>query len=130
MPFRDGGLRWTSWRIRCWNCQPAPFGIPRLSLAINSSSKGTMRKLLAIPALLVLTSACTHKTMTAHGTVPVPSTAVHTTMQHQVMNAVDAGEGDVEMRRLREKVAAEPDNVEARLALAAHYGARGFRDLE
>jgi Flp pilus assembly protein TadD len=74
--------------------------------------------------------ACTHRVVTIHDPLPVPPAAVRATMQRQILNAVDAGEGDVLLQRLRERAAAEPANVEVRLALAAHYGARGFSDLE
>lgn len=44
-------------------------------------------------------------------------------------NAVDAGDGDYQLRVLREKVAAEPDNIPARLELAKAYRERGFSDV-
>jgi tetratricopeptide (TPR) repeat protein len=52
-----------------------------------------------------------------------------TAFERQVRNAVDAGDGDLEVRRLRARVAAEPDNLQARLDLAAAYTLRGFPDL-
>lgn len=51
-------------------------------------------------------------------------------MRQQVLNAVNAGDGNIRVRRLRERVAAEPSNVTVRLELAAEYGAMGFPDLE
>ena len=51
-------------------------------------------------------------------------------MQQQVLNAVNAGDGNVRVRRLRERIAAEPRNVAARLELAAEYGLMGYPDLE
>ena len=47
----------------------------------------------------------------------------------QVRNAVDAGDGDPRLRTLREKVAAEPDNVAVRLELAKAYGERGYHEV-
>jgi tetratricopeptide (TPR) repeat protein len=47
----------------------------------------------------------------------------------QVRNAVDAGDGDRELRLLREKVAAEPDNIQVRLDLAKAYGERGYHEV-
>ena len=44
-------------------------------------------------------------------------------------NAVDAGDGDYQLRVLRDKVAAEPDNIRARLELAKAYRERGFPDV-
>jgi tetratricopeptide (TPR) repeat protein len=46
-----------------------------------------------------------------------------------VRNAADAGDGDYALRVLREKVAAEPDNVPVRLELANAYRARGFHEV-
>src|SRR2546421_486491 len=47
----------------------------------------------------------------------------------QVRNAVDAGEGDYQLRRLREAVAAEPDNIPVRLELAKAYRERGYHEI-
>lgn len=51
-------------------------------------------------------------------------------MQQQVLNAVSAGDGNVRVRRLRERIASEPRNVTARLELAAEYGSMGYPELE
>ncbi len=51
-------------------------------------------------------------------------------MRQQVVNAVSAGDGNVRVRRLRERLAAEPRNVAVRLELAAEYGSMGYPDLE
>jgi tetratricopeptide (TPR) repeat protein len=47
----------------------------------------------------------------------------------QVRNAVDAGDGDFPLRALRQKVAADPDNVAVRLELAKAYGERGYHEV-
>jgi tetratricopeptide (TPR) repeat protein len=88
--------------------------------------------LLATQGVLICfaISACTHRIITVHDPLPPAAPAVRATMQRQIRNAVDAGEGDIELRRLRDRVAAAPNDVDARLALAAHYGARGFSDLQ
>jgi Flp pilus assembly protein TadD len=49
--------------------------------------------------------------------------------ERQIHNAKDAGDGDYALRMLRQKVAAEPDNPEARVALAAAYRERGYPDI-
>jgi len=46
-----------------------------------------------------------------------------------VKNAVDAGDGDYQLRRLRDKIAAEPGNIATRLDPAAAYRERGFSDV-
>lgn len=50
-------------------------------------------------------------------------------MHRQVLNAVDAGDGDIEVRRLRRRVAAVPSDSAARLALAEHYEKSGYPEL-
>ena len=50
-------------------------------------------------------------------------------MDRQIHNAIDAGDGDYRIRTLREQVAAEPDNIDARLALAQAYRDAGYPDL-
>lgn len=84
-----------------------------------------MRTGFVVAAALVLTS-CAHpakKTSVRQpGTLPP-------TMYRQVLNAIDAGDGDFEVRSLRAEVAANPDRLQARLALAARYAALGFPEL-
>ena len=58
---------------------------------------------------------------------PMPPTP--TVWERQVKNAVDAGDGDYQLRLLRDKVAAEPENIPARLDLAKTYRERGFPDV-
>jgi Flp pilus assembly protein TadD len=50
-------------------------------------------------------------------------------MRRQVVNAVDAGDGDVRVKALWRRIDAEPSNVAPRLELASHYERRGFPDL-
>lgn len=50
-------------------------------------------------------------------------------MKTQVLNAADAGDGDIVAQILRQRIAANPDNLTARLALAAHYKERGLPEL-
>ena len=57
------------------------------------------------------------------------ATAVETVMDRQIRNAIDAGDGDLLTRSLRQKVVAEPMNVEARLALGAAYERQGADEL-
>ena len=42
---------------------------------------------------------------------------------------MNVGEGDFELGRLRQKVAAEPDNVAARVELAKAYRDRGYHEI-
>jgi tetratricopeptide (TPR) repeat protein len=56
-------------------------------------------------------------------------TGVEHTMMRQVMNAADAGEGDLRIRTLRQRVAAEPANAELRIELGKHYETAGLPEL-
>lgn len=60
---------------------------------------------------------------------PAPQPVV-TAMDHQVRNAVESGEGDAEARTLRYRIAANPDDIKARLDLAAYYRKQGYPELE
>jgi len=78
-------------------------------------------------ALAALTASCTRTTVvkTAAPHPPAPLTV----WDRQIRNAVDAGDGDYQFRQLREKVAAQPDNVDARVALATAYRERGYPEI-
>ena len=81
-----------------------------------------------VPALILLAgamAACTHQQV-IHTTAVRP---VPTIWDRQVRNAVDAGEGDLRLRVLRERVAAEPDNVAVRVELATAYRERGYPEI-
>jgi Flp pilus assembly protein TadD len=57
-------------------------------------------------------------------TAPLPSA-----MEQQVHNAVDAGEGDFEIKALRARVDADPANLNTRIELARRYQQKGFPDI-
>jgi tetratricopeptide (TPR) repeat protein len=71
--------------------------------------------------------SCVHQTRVA-GTGGA-ATAPMSNWDRQVRNAVDAGDGDSQLRVLRQKVAAEPDNIPVRLELAQAYGERGYHEV-
>jgi Flp pilus assembly protein TadD len=50
-------------------------------------------------------------------------------MKRQVTNAVDAGEGDVRLRSLRQRLAMNPADMNLRIELAGEYRAKGYPDL-
>jgi Flp pilus assembly protein TadD len=60
---------------------------------------------------------------------PLPSPSSLRTFDRQVANAIDAGEGDWDARRLRQQLAAHPANTAARLALARLYERSGLTEL-
>jgi Flp pilus assembly protein TadD len=87
-----------------------------------------------LPALLAACAAfpvsCVHRTQVA-GTTGLPSapTSNMSNWDRQVRNAIDAGDGDYQLRALREKVAAQPDNIPVRLELAKAYRERGYHEV-
>jgi tetratricopeptide (TPR) repeat protein len=57
------------------------------------------------------------------------TTGVSRTLHQQVINAVQAGEGDSRVAGLRHRLGANPDDLQARLELAALYKQAGFPEL-
>jgi len=74
--------------------------------------------------LAALSISCTHKQITRTNLPAQP-----TIWDRQVRNAVDAGEGDYELRVLRDRVAAEPENIAVRIELAKAYRERGYPEI-
>ena len=77
---------------------------------------------ISVLALALLSAACVHQSRVAQ--VPPP-----TVWDRQIRNAKDAGDGDYALRTLRDKVAAEPENVAVRLELAKAYQERGYPEI-
>jgi tetratricopeptide (TPR) repeat protein len=84
----------------------------------------SLRITLAVVA--VLTVSCVRQTRVVHRP---PQPVTQTVWDRQIRNAKDAGDGDYQLRVLREKVAAESDNIAARLELAKAYQERGYPDV-
>ena len=64
--------------------------------------------------------------------VPTPAvrrSTVDQAFDRHIRNAIDAGEGDVRLSALRQRVAANPVDIESRLELAKAYAAAGFPDV-
>ena len=84
-----------------------------------------------LPALLTagaaLSVSCVHQSRTSK--TAAPSSAPISVWDRQIRNALDAGDGDYQLRVLREKVAAEPDNIPVRLELANAYRQRGYHEV-
>ena len=55
--------------------------------------------------------------------------AVTAAMSRHVQNAVDAGDGDLQLRSLRKRLAANANDLDARILLARLYSRRGLPDL-
>lgn len=89
----------------------------------------TARPFLALAIVGALACcACTHQPVQS----PYRSqrrNAVSTMMSRQIENAVDAGSGDPEMHALRQRLAADSHDMNARITLARLYAKRGYPDL-
>jgi Flp pilus assembly protein TadD len=82
-------------------------------------------------AATVAACSCTHTPVSRTAApartpaAPAPVTA----FDRQIRNAHDAGDGDFQLGRLRERVAGEPNSTAARLDLAKAYRDRGYPDV-
>src|SRR5579883_345499 len=89
-----------------------------------------MWKRLLVAMLGLLGASCVHERREAHAqpvpTLPAPTT---TAWERQIRNASDAGNGDYELKVLRDRTAAEPDDAAARLELASAYRQRGYPEI-
>ncbi len=88
-----------------------------------------MTRLPLVTALAALTTiSCAHHgrmSASRRSNLPPPQPV----FERQIRNAVDAGDGDARLRALREKMAAQPDNLDARLALARAYKEAGLPEV-
>lgn len=87
-------------------------------------------RLFALIAASLLAWSCTrHAANLPAGRRANHPSAVAAAMRRQTVNAVDAGDGDVRVRELRRKMAAEPGNLGVRMDLARHYEQAGYPEL-
>jgi tetratricopeptide (TPR) repeat protein len=86
-----------------------------------------LRLRLSLIAAAAASLACTSAQRTSR--VLPPNTHTPPAFQRQIQNALDAGDGDIQVKLLRQKVAADPDNLQARLELADAYRLRGYPDI-
>jgi Flp pilus assembly protein TadD len=77
--------------------------------------------------LVILCTSCTHQVQVA--SQPSTHTKTHALLTRQIENAVDLGDGDAEARRWRQRLAANVNDLDARIALAKLYAGRGLPDL-
>lgn len=94
----------------------------------------TARSLVCVPirggacfAGLIVFTSCAHQVQTTQFALPYP--AVPSAMAREVKGAADAGEGDLELRTLRQRLAANAKDLDARMALAHYYAQRNLPDL-
>src|SRR5437762_23845 len=86
-----------------------------------------MRLHFSLLTIAILSLSCASHTPNASAQVKLPPP--QPAMERQVQNAVDVGDGDYDIRMLRQRMAKEPDNLEVRLALAKRYQAGGSSEL-
>jgi Flp pilus assembly protein TadD len=87
-----------------------------------------MRKRLTVAMLAVAGASCVHERREVQAPV-APAAGAVSVWDRQIRNAADAGDGDYQLKALRAKVAAEPENIPARLDLAKAYRERGYPDV-
>lgn len=90
---------------------------------MNFTSKSVNAGLAIV--LASLSVSCVHQTV-GRNLQTAPPVSV---WDQQIKNAVNVGEGDYQLAALRQKVAAEPDNVAVRVELAKAYRERGYHDV-
>src|ERR1051325_11758635 len=90
------------------------------------AAAGPLARLLLAAAVSV-SVGCVRQVRTS--AMPGATSGVTQTMGKQIQNAIDAGDGDLEARAMRQRLAANADDLEARLALAKRYLQRGLPDL-
>jgi len=85
-----------------------------------------MTRRLWLAALAFPMASCVQHTQVAKAP---PAPAPQSVWERQIHNAIDAGDGDYQLRVLRQKLAADPDNVPIRLEMAKAYSERGYPDV-
>jgi Tfp pilus assembly protein PilF len=83
----------------------------------------TASKAAGVAGAMLLLCSCSHHAQVVQIAQVAPSTERH------AENAVDVGDGDYQTKSLRERLVAEPANLEVRLALADRYGKAGVPEL-
>jgi Flp pilus assembly protein TadD len=83
--------------------------------------------LLLFPAGVLGLTGCAPHAGAAGATAPVPPQT--SAFERQIHNAQDAGDGDYQLRVLREQTASQPDSISARLELVKAYQQRGYPDV-
>jgi len=95
--------------------------------AARSLVCGAVPSAVCVLASVVACASCVHRVQTSQ--VIVPNPAVPAAVSREVKGAADAGEGDLELRALRQRLAANTKDLDARMALAQYYAGRNLPDL-
>ena len=90
-------------------------------------SRGALIAFVSLLSCALACSSCARQAQTASRHISQPAVAV--VMQHHVQNAMDAGDGDLELRLLRQRLAENANDLDARILLARRYAQRGVSEL-
>jgi tetratricopeptide (TPR) repeat protein len=85
-----------------------------------------MKKRVTIAIAAALSVSCVHQ---KRAVTAAPPPAAPSNWDRQIKNATDAGDGDYVLKSLRQRIAAEPDNIGVRLELVNAYRDRGYPDI-
>lgn len=75
-------------------------------------------------SIIVLAGCATRPHVTS-----TPPSGTIATLSRQITNAIDAGDGDIRIRNLRDRLVANPDDLAVRLQLAERYREAGSPEL-
>lgn len=84
---------------------------------------------IAVSLVLLMLVACSHRRSLSAVRPTEPPSAPPPVMKRQILNAVDAGDGDVVVRQLRRQILEAPDRLDLRLELVDHFAKRGESEL-
>lgn len=114
------------WRISISLSGRSVLELPAGTAERTRTRKGDLLSFTKVPVLIVA-SALVWGGCATHRTVAVQPAV--TNFERQIRNAVDAGDGDYQLGRLREKVISAPADLTFRLELGAAYEAKGYPEL-
>jgi Flp pilus assembly protein TadD len=81
-------------------------------------------------AFILCAAAAASAKSVPHPPAATPAeSAVTRVMKRQVTNAVDAGDGDVRLRALRQRLALDPADISLRMEIAHEYRMKGYPEL-
>ncbi|HXJ44743.1 MAG TPA: tetratricopeptide repeat protein [Bryobacteraceae bacterium] len=91
-----------------------------------------LRMRIGLAAITGLSLGACHHGLSRSARITTPSnpkSAVSAAMDRQIVNALDAGDGDYPLRTLRAKLDANPSDLTLRLQLAEQYRSLGFPEI-
>ncbi len=114
------------WRISISFSGRSVLELPAGTAERTRTRKGDLLSFTKV-SMLIASSALVWGGCSTHRTIAVQPPI--STFERQIRNAVDAGDGDYQLARLREKVISAPADLTLRLDLGAAYEAKGYPEL-